>query len=1153
MPIDPKSFVGKMNLDDPNDNIGQGWHKDGRNIRFIGDSGNMQVQNALGNVLIPNSSLPAGANQTVGAFYDQVGKRIIFFNYNSNGRNGIYQYSTSTQSLTKIFLCFTDSVTDILNFIRDYPVHSAVLVYRTTSDGDLLYWTDGYNRPRYLNINTVSTTAPFIEDMINAGKDAPLLTLTVAYHNNANINVNNLAKKLFRFAYRYTYANLEKSTLSPISKIPLPVDGFNQTLLADPTKNNMITISGTARLGDNVTVGDITGVEIFGQECEGVAFGDFFLITTIPSTDFSVGTFTYNFLNDSVYTTEATIYNNNNPADGLLYFSFLPDKANTLELLNGNVVIYAGNTDGYPNLLQSDLNVLLYSGLGEGSAGLVIAMMPLTTHQLTGIIGGSGASGTTLTVQFRYSNGTDYNITASILPGLTDLGTITASMVVAINAQLVSAGISGEVTAVQVGIGNTFTITSTNLAGTFSSIVVTNTSLATVTYPNAVLKWNSQYRWGIIYFDDRGKTNGVVSFINTSTPLNNFGYNSLDFETMGALTNQLVPYMMASINHLPPSWAKRFQWVRTSSQTTKNYIHLLTNDYQDPGDGYLYFCIQNLTYLKTQNTGFLPSYQFSAGDRLRVISNYNTANGNRIAYGTLSDYEIVGTVERTMTSPATNGTFIKIKKPSGGFPTYVANNFIEIYTPLLRESSAQQLFYEFGETFELNANQPGSNQLYHSGNMWDQDATTPAGFLFYTGDSYFKPRIFYVNVGDTATKTWNIMSPSYSDYFNSTVTSDGRGWIINPNAGTIYNSVQLRWGGSYQQDTDIDQLNIFNETDFDTIDLSKGDIWKLKVRDRELRVFQDRAVGVTGIYSKYVQDSGGNNLLTTTDSIITPNNIQYYQGEYGLAGYPTSLVSTESVDYFSDPVRGIQVRLSGDGFTPISTLYKGEYTLKGYLTPYGQSILRMDGTRAKIMGWFDYFWGDYVMVLQAGSANGTQYPARTLAFNEPENAYQNFYDIFPDWSICAEATNYHFLNGQLWIQNNDTKYCNYFNQQFFPSITLPFNDKIAIKKTYEALAYQANQYWVAPVNGDITTSQPNPQTNLPQISQLKQVDFDIEEGLYYAAFLRDANSKSDAREALVNGDYLKGVWLECKLTYQGSDFATLFTPYVKYDVSPRNL
>ena len=48
----------------------------------------------------------------------------------------------------------------------------------------------------------------------------------------------------------------------------------------------------------------------------------------------------------------------------------------------------------------------------------------------------------------------------------------------------------------------------------------------------------------------------------------------------------------------------------------------------------------------------------------------------------------------------------------------------------------------------------------------------------------------------------------------------------------------------------------------------------------------------------------------------------------------SSLVSCKNTDYFVDPVRGYQIRLSNDGMIPISELYKGQFYIRSLLIPY---------------------------------------------------------------------------------------------------------------------------------------------------------------------------------------------------------------------------
>jgi hypothetical protein len=66
------------------------------------------------------------------------------------------------------------------------------------------------------------------------------------------------------------------------------------------------------------------------------------------------------------------------------------------------------------------------------------------------------------------------------------------------------------------------------------------------------------------------------------------------------------------------------------------------------------------------------------------------------------------------------------------------------------------------------------------------------------------------------------------------------------------------------------------------------------------------------------------------------------------------------------------------------------------------------------------------------------------------------------------------------------------------------------------------------------------------------MDYSIEENIRYAALLRDANSGTDKRLALLEGEYLKGNWIEMKLTYKGNQNSWILLPYINWEVSPRN-
>lgn len=972
--IEAKRFSGILNTDDKPENVVSTQHIDANNVRFYGGPNGMTLENIKGNYVIPNATLPDGTNVCIGSFFDSVNQRIIWFNYNSNGDNGIYKIDLKTDVISPIFICGTDSATDILNFDVDYPVHSASLIYRTIGDGDLLYWTDGYNRPKYLNIDTVSSLAPFTGDMITAAKNAPLIPPVCSYHDNLNVNSNNLRKKLFRFCYRWVYKNGEKSTFSPISSLPLPVNGYDQTLQNNPGYNNNISIlmhSG----GD-----DYKAIEVAGQININNTWSDFFLIDTLDRTEYGISpnsTYTYYFYNSSSY-------NSIDPEETDLYFSWLPNKANTLEALNGNVIIYGGITNGYNNLLRSEVDVTVTTGVAPGQSTNQPSISVTTIlgpggnpdgASLQFTIGSVIVSGAIyhieFTAEYRYPLAApptiiNKNINYTTTPSDTQNSIVTNVIAALYNPlePLVYTDNGNGVFTVSI-------LPSQYRRYMYNAVVyVTNTDSASA---QSAWKWDYSGRLGLVYFDEFGKTNGVVSFVSDNVLDNtDFAFTTSKFTTLSSVPQ--IPFVSATINHTPPIWAKTYQWVR-SNNLPSNFLQYVTCQFSDPSDGFLYFCIQNLLYQKNVDSGFVPSYEFTPGDRIRVMGSFLL--GNFTSYTDQLDFEIIGTVDNKFMSgpnPSTVGTWIKVVKPVS-FPAYTRMSFVELYTPRLTEKNNQTFFYEWGEEYAIY--ETGGNR-YHRGQIQDQTATQPATFTWFNGNVYYRPRRFYTIVNNANSDVELMMEASYSDYFVSTVNSDGRVWVIDENAKEEYNPILVRWGGKYQSGTNINNLPIFRPNDFDEVDRSKGAIRRFKTRDRILRVFQDRGTGQYGVYARFIQNNNGQSELVTTNDIITTNNIQYYQGVYGVSGYPTNLVSTQHSDYFADVVTGRAIRLGGDGLTDLGLTYKGQFYLSQLVTPYNKTLITQSGTKSKVMGLFDYFNNQYHVILEGSGSNGIEFLQENL-------------------------------------------------------------------------------------------------------------------------------------------------------------------------------
>jgi len=102
------------------------------------------ITNAQGNELI-SLSLPTGTNKIIGFCEDKEDKAGIYFLYNSNDDHCIVRYRPEESAIE--FLLENQSV---LNFNYGYPIYNPGVV--GTGDDKLLFWTDGYNPPRKLNI-----------------------------------------------------------------------------------------------------------------------------------------------------------------------------------------------------------------------------------------------------------------------------------------------------------------------------------------------------------------------------------------------------------------------------------------------------------------------------------------------------------------------------------------------------------------------------------------------------------------------------------------------------------------------------------------------------------------------------------------------------------------------------------------------------------------------------------------------------------------------------------------------------------------------------------------------------------------------------------------------------------------------------------------
>ena len=246
---------GKMNLDLDERLIPKGEYRKAQNILVTNseDSDVGAIENVRGNELVNTASLGLGNNviddgQCIGSCVDVAKQRIFWFitNFTSNNTSADINTmeradGTDDQNCRIVMRENTGTLYYLasgafLNFTTTHHITGVNVI------GDFLYWTDNYNQPRYINIETAKSDAGYYncEEKISVAKVAPFLPVFLHKSNEASSDANKgdtytlvttdptsntqhtkseyMREKFIRFAYRYKYNDNTYSIISPFTQ-----------------------------------------------------------------------------------------------------------------------------------------------------------------------------------------------------------------------------------------------------------------------------------------------------------------------------------------------------------------------------------------------------------------------------------------------------------------------------------------------------------------------------------------------------------------------------------------------------------------------------------------------------------------------------------------------------------------------------------------------------------------------------------------------------------------------------------------------------------------------------------------------------------------------------------------------------------------------
>ncbi len=1158
--IDLRRYTGGLNLDTAAEFLPQGDYIDALNVS-VGSEG---VEKILGTTEIQSIVNPSnGTNWVCGSHFDKTRQKVYYFIFNSQQFHTIVSIDVPTLTSTILFQDKTNTGgTSILNWGTDASynpnkiIKDIKVIYRDNG-GDLVYFIDPLKRPLKFNTSTLptlSSTNDVILDYFKVIKAPPVSQPICSYYDASGRSVNNLRKKLFQFKSRFIYDDDEKSVWSAVSKVPLPTKANDDAYYADGTKSNAIYVG--VQTGDK----NIKKIEVAGRVNIDSVWSDFFLIDTINKSQLSISdnsTYQYSFFNDGSYV----------PIDieeGNLLFDYVPDEANALELANGNTLVYGGIKEGLPRLSNFDVDTSTIEStpaipgsviFNESSNNLTLddpSAPPYTYYNTEQVVELTGTvnQGDIITFGFSLyqSDPLDINnlnpifeppITYTVTAGQTLYDAI-VSIVNQINSTStnLTAVITynlGDYTILRF-LTNSFDkyfISGTFLGGgtsfTFTPFVG---STGNSTDSISTLKWKGRYKYGLVYYSNDGKTNGV--YIGNDKNL------TVDIPEYKEVAGQPKIFsVQMDINHEPPSWASYYHVVRTKELTSsfsKFFITkatIVSETSQTPAP-YIYLNIQNISVhgqeIPASSTIInYTSSSFVKGDRVRIIK--NTTSGT--VFTGQKDYEILGVVAK-----GGSDIHLKLAFVSGMNISLSPNDkyLIEILRPsAIISNDAENVYYEIGERFNIGVDINGN--LIHNGSSQNQIigiGVQPAILRLTDGDYYTRLRKLVTGEfsGVAQYTEYTCMDANFSDFWESGVWGQGRPLVIDETAKSQYFPALLRFSNSYIQGSNINNLNRFYPENQEEADNSFGDILRLKTRENFIRMFQRYKVAMIPIYRSIIVDNATSTQVALSEKLL--NRPNYYAGEYGIDKYGSSLVSTDYGDYFLDTINRAIVRVSLDGMTNISDTYN--------VSAYANDNLDENSYG---YGYFNYENRQVVML--SGRAG---YQNSIISYSEPRK-------VFVSRHGYTGATSFLFVNGFVWsffvnayIHNNSSR-CLFYGAQSGGSITTVFNSNVNFKKTYTAIEISATQF----VPGNLWAGNLSTGPNTNQSTSITQDDFVksyASSGIATKEFKGNATIKRNELSSAGKyfGEPMKGLYAVLTLSNFTPSNTKLISVSLKYIQSP---
>jgi len=260
----------------------------------------------------------------------------------------------------------------------------------------------------------------------------------------------------------------------------------------------------------------------------------------------------------------------------------------------------------------------------------------------------------------------------------------------------------------------------------------------------------------------------------------------------------------------------------------------------------------------------------------------------------------------------------------------------------------------------------------------------------------------------------------------------------------------LIWSGIINSRSGTNQSNQFNMANAITKDLlpSYGSVQKLFARDGDIVIYCEDKIVRALADKDILYNADGSANVTASRNVI--GNVIPFAGEYGISQNPESFAFYGFRAYNADPKRGVVLRLSRDGITPISAANMGSY-FRNTLFGYDNEIIGSYDNRNKLYN--------------------LSYGNDTICFSEDINGWVTFKSFLPQNGVSLNNVYYSYYDAELWQHDFvDAIRNRFYGEQYYSSIELNINDNPSVVKKYKTLGYEGTKGWKASVITDQQTS-----------------------------------------------------------------------------------